>query len=381
MSPYSLSPAPCTPQNVTVNAQCAKGAIAVSWSLNPDAQYFHVVAVSNTGARLHCNTSESTCTINNLPCGQKYNITVLSVRDGCESKLSAAVEASSAPCAPRNTKGSLDCISNSAWVTWDDTEGALSYFVQAQETKGHNSSCTTNSSPCKVPDLKCGMLYTFYVIAINKYCQSNRSTTFELETGPCALKSVRAVAECYNNTILVEWEQTVDAPLYLVTAEGYDQTLISCNSSSNSCVLQNVLCGTEYSIIVSASSNKCSSLRSPPKKIKTAPCIPDNVTVVPLCQENGAAVTWRYSPVATSYLLTATGLDGQVTSYNTTLNNCTLNNLLCGKTYNLSITASGDSCTSKPSTSSFTTGTNILRQLTENSLITRLFFCKPSLKI
>uniref|UniRef100_A0A3B4UUE8 Fibronectin type-III domain-containing protein n=1 Tax=Seriola dumerili TaxID=41447 RepID=A0A3B4UUE8_SERDU len=347
--------APCEPHNVTVDAQCAEDAITVSWSPNPDAQYFHVAAMSNTGARLYCNSTGTTCTINNLPCGQNYNVTVLSVRDGCESKKSPVVHTSSVPCVPRNIKGGLDCVSNSAWMTWDESEGALSYFVLGQGTDGHNSSCTSTSSSCNVPDLKCGMVYTFHVTAINKHCRSNHSNTFELETGPCALTSISAVTQCNSDTILVEWEMTVDTPLYLVTAEGHDQTLISCNSSSNSCELQEIRCGMQYSIIVSASSDKCSSLRSPPKKIKTAPCVPDNVTVAQLCEEHGAAVTWAPSAVATSYQLTATGMDGNAASYNTSVNNFTLVDLHCGQSYSLSITASGDNCTSMPSTSSFRT--------------------------
>ncbi|XP_044055462.1 uncharacterized protein LOC122877670 [Siniperca chuatsi] len=346
--------APCAPQDVAVEAQCADSAMVVSWSPNPDAQYFHVVAVSNTRARLHCNSSGTACTIRDLPCGKNYNVTVLSLRDGCESKPSAVLETSSAPCVPRNTKGRLDCISNSAWVTWDASEGALSYSVLAQGVRGHNSSCTTTSSPCNVPDLKCGTLYTFYITAVNKRCHSNHSTTFELETGPCALASISAVTQCNSDTIQVEWEQTKNT-LYVVTAEGHDQTLISCNSSSNSCELQDVRCGMHYSIIVSTSSDKCSSLRSPPKKIKTAPCVPDNMKVVQSCEKNGATVTWGHSPVATSYLLTATGRDGHVASCNTIVNNCTLVDLHCGQPYRLSVTASGDNCTSQPSTLSFRT--------------------------
>lgn len=96
--------------------------------------------------------------------------------------------------------------------------------------------------------------------------------------GPCALRSVNATTYCDSNTILVEWEVTLDTPLYLVTAEADNQDLLSCNSTSNSCILQDVRCGMYYSIIVSASSNKCSSLRSPPKKIKTG--IPQLTTVI-----------------------------------------------------------------------------------------------------
>ncbi|XP_062419461.1 uncharacterized protein LOC119216595 [Pungitius pungitius] len=346
--------APCAPQDVAVDAQCDNGALAVSWSRNPDAQYFHVAAVSNTGARLHCNSSGTSCTIRDLPCGQHYNVTALSVRDGCESTPSAVVETSSAPCVPSNAHGRLDCISNSAWVTWDVSEGALSYYAMAREVGGHNTSCTTSSSPCDIPDLKCGTHYTFYVAAVNKYCRSNHST-FEFQTGPCALASITARTQCNSSTIVVEWEMKGDTTLYVVTAEGDDHTLISCNSSSNSCALQDVSCGMQYSIIVSTSSDKCSSLRSPPKKIKTAPCVPDNVVVAALCEGNGAAVTWARSPVATSYLLTATGRDGHESNCSTSENNCTLTALHCGQTYNFSITAIGDNCTSQPRTSSYRT--------------------------
>ncbi|XP_047442067.1 uncharacterized protein LOC125008801 [Mugil cephalus] len=347
--------APCAPQNVAVHSQCDEGAMTVSWSPNPDAQYFHVAAVSNTGARLYCNSSSTDCTIRNLPCGQSYNVTVLSVRHGCESKPSPCVESHSAPCVPRNPKGRLDCISNSAWVTWDDSAGATSYFALATAGNNHSSNCTSSASPCGVPDLKCGTLYVFHVTAMNKDCNSNHSSTFELETGPCALKSISAVAECNSDTILVEWEEKVDMPLYLVTAEGDDQNLISCNSSSNSCVLEGIQCDMHYSIIVSASSDKCSSLRSPPKKIKTAPCVPDNVTVVPSCQDNGASISWSKSLVATSYQLTATGQDGHVAACTTSVSNCSLAELHCGLTYDLVITATGGNCTSPPATSSFKT--------------------------
>ncbi|KAM3619311.1 uncharacterized protein V6R79_006036 [Siganus canaliculatus] len=347
--------APCAPQNVAVDAQCADAAMVVSWSPNPDADYFHVAAVSNTGARLYCNSSSTSCTISELPCGQSYNVTVLSVRGDCESQAGVVVTTSSAPCVPKNLRTHLDCISNSAWVEWDASDGALSYSVLAQEAGGHNSSCTSTSSQCNVPDLKCGTLYTFHATAVNDHCRSNRSTSFELETGPCALTSINAVTECGNDTILVEWELTENMPRYLVTAEGHDQTLLSCDSASSSCELHGVRCGMVYSIIVSASSDKCSSLRSPPKKIKTAPCVPVNVTVLPSCEDSGATVTWGRSLVATSYQLTATGRDGHVASCNTSVNNCSLSDLHCGQLYDLSITASGGNCTSAPAASTFRT--------------------------
>lgn len=95
------------------------------------------------------------------------------------------------------------------------------------------------------------------------------SSSVACPLGPCALNSISTVTECYSETILVQWEQTANNPIYVAIAETQDQTIISCNSSSNSCALQGIRCDTQYSIIVSASSNKCSNLRSPPVTIKT----------------------------------------------------------------------------------------------------------------
>ena len=80
------------------------------------------------------------------------------------------------------------------------------------------------------------------------------------------------------------------------------------------------------------------------------------MTVVQSCEDSGVTVTWGHSPVATSYQLTATGSDGDVVNCSTSVNNCTLADLHCGLLYNLSITASGDNCTSLPSNSSFRSG-------------------------
>lgn len=89
--PFPLS-APCAPQDVDVISQCTDASMVVSWSPNPDAQDFQVTAESNTGARHLCNSIGTACTIENLPCGRNYSVTVLSVRDGCESESSTKVE-------------------------------------------------------------------------------------------------------------------------------------------------------------------------------------------------------------------------------------------------------------------------------------------------
>lgn len=87
--------------------------------------------------------------------------------------------------------------------------------------------------------------------------------------GPCALTSINAVTQCGSDVILVDWEVVEGTSQYVVTAEDHEQNFINCESNSTSCELQGVRCGMHYSIIVSTSSDKCQSLRSPPKNINT----------------------------------------------------------------------------------------------------------------
>lgn len=77
----------------------------------------------------------------------------------------------------------MDCVTNSAWVSWDVVKGAESYTVLAVGEDGHNSTCSSSNSTCNVPDLGCGRSYTFHVTASNDACVSPPSSSFQLETG------------------------------------------------------------------------------------------------------------------------------------------------------------------------------------------------------
>ncbi|KAK0130660.1 Fibronectin type III domain-containing protein 7 [Merluccius polli] len=259
------------------------------------------------------------------------------------------------PCAALNPKGSLDCVTNSAWVSWDNSAGSLSYMAVAEAmTGGHRINCTAlRSDPsCNIPDLKCGTKYIFHVMAANAYCQNHNSSTFMLETGYCAMENITAVTECGSNRILVSWQMAGESPLYLVTAEGHDQTLISCNSTEDYCELEGADCGMRYTVVVSASSDKCRSLRSPPIQVNTAPCVPSGVAVAVTC-EAGAAVSWSPSAMDASFLVTATGASGDVRTCEASHTNCTLAGLPCGEMYTVNVTASDDNCTSQPSADFF----------------------------
>ncbi|XP_016396758.1 fibronectin-like [Sinocyclocheilus rhinocerous] len=343
--------APCPPQNVSAIVQCDLGSVLVSWNPAVDASQFRVELESeSTGTISSCNSTNTQCSIAHLPCGERFNLSVVALRGGCQSQPISDLSISSAPCIPQGVTGTVDCVTNSAWVSWDVDNGAESYTVLAVRDDGHNSTCSSSNSTCNVPDLGCGRSYTFHVTASNAACVSPPSNSFQLETAPCALSSILVVAECHSSVIMVQWHRARSGnSLYIATAEDQDRSLLSCNSSASSCNFTNVQCDKEYTIIVAASANQCSSLRSPPYKIRTAPCQPSSVQADVDCQSKDVFVSWDPSYVAQSYLLTVVGRNGDLKTCNTSDNNCTLTDLRCSNTYYVSVLASNENCTSLPS--------------------------------
>uniref|UniRef100_A0A8C1YC66 Fibronectin type-III domain-containing protein n=1 Tax=Cyprinus carpio TaxID=7962 RepID=A0A8C1YC66_CYPCA len=271
----TLDTAPCPPQNVSAIVQCDLGSVLVSWNPAVDASQFRVELESeSTSAISSCNSTNTQCSIAHLPCGERFNLSVVALRGSCQSQPSSDLSISSAPCIPQGVNGTVDCVTNSAWVSWDVDNGAESYTVLAVRDDGQNSTCSSSNSTCNVPDLGCGRSYTFVVTASNAACLSPPSNSFQLETAPCALSSIMVVAECHSSVIMVQWQRARSGKsLYIATAEDQDRSLLSCNSSTSSCNLTNVQCDKEYIIIVAASTNQCSSLRSPPYKIRTGTTI------------------------------------------------------------------------------------------------------------
>ncbi|XP_064190128.1 uncharacterized protein LOC135254105 [Anguilla rostrata] len=338
--------APCPPSNLEASLSCDSGIMMVAWDADRDADSFRVEALTSDRGALSCRTQDTFCAITNVLCGHVYAVRAVSVRNGCESAYTRAVNVSSAPCVPQEVSGNLDCVTNSAWVTWKAVMGARTYTVTAEGVGGYNASCSTTDTTCSVPDLRCGVLYTFYLTASNARCQSPPSATFEIETAPCALTAIDAITECHSSTIRVQWQLSGGSRLYIATAEGNDRSILSCNSTSASCDLIGARCGMQYTIIVAASSDKCSSLRSPPHKISTAPCDPDNLEVELQCASSSAVLSWSAGQGSLEYFAYAQGSTGDTLFCGGSNPSCVMDGLECGAVYNFSVLASDSVCNS-----------------------------------
>lgn len=76
--------AQCLPSNVMAELDCNANTVAVHWepsSDNPDS--YMALAIGTDGTRISCNTSSTSCTIENLRCGHTYSIAVTTSQTNC----------------------------------------------------------------------------------------------------------------------------------------------------------------------------------------------------------------------------------------------------------------------------------------------------------
>lgn len=80
-----LSTAPCIPQDVTTYVQCESKVGSVSWGPSDGAESYIVTATGLDGHTHQCLTNTTSCTWNDLHCGEDYTVVVRAKDDNCTS--------------------------------------------------------------------------------------------------------------------------------------------------------------------------------------------------------------------------------------------------------------------------------------------------------
>uniref|UniRef100_A0A3B3DY87 Fibronectin type-III domain-containing protein n=1 Tax=Oryzias melastigma TaxID=30732 RepID=A0A3B3DY87_ORYME len=257
---------PCPPSNVSAQMTCQSSNMTVYWDAIRDADHFLVSLTSVNGTIQLCNTTTTTCFISNATCGETFTIQVTSVRASRQVSTCFLFKFFSSPCQPKGVNGHIDCVSNSAWITWDAALGANNYTVSAVGSGISTTNCTSiTDTRCEVKDLACGVSFNFTVTASNTRCDSQPSAPFSLETGiydpkfPCPPQNVSVNASCQTHSAVISWNQSPVAESYQVVATGANGHKHMCNTSSTSCSLTELHCDEQYTVSMTASHENCTS--------------------------------------------------------------------------------------------------------------------------
>ena len=88
---YLFSPTvPCVPTGLAAERTCGESSVEVTWAASRGAQRYAVTAVAD-GHRAECSSNGTTCTLQELMCGQVYSVTMVAINDDCSTAESAAV--------------------------------------------------------------------------------------------------------------------------------------------------------------------------------------------------------------------------------------------------------------------------------------------------
>lgn len=158
-----------------------------------------------------CSTSGSSCNISSLRCGESYKVSVSGQGQNCPSpaqdwqrintgtfsfvpplikqnvflilKVICCSLVPSAPCAPTNLTVNSSCTSNNISVSWQASQGSVSYMAVAENTKGDRWTCNSTGTTCQISSLLCGQKYMVYVIGYDDNCFGARSDVIIISTG------------------------------------------------------------------------------------------------------------------------------------------------------------------------------------------------------
>lgn len=88
---YLLVSVPCGPEDVRASVSCGTDELTVTWNISVPAEYYTTIISSRIGQNLYCNSTQTRCTKEGLPCGNSYTVTVFSVTGTCFSLPSSQV--------------------------------------------------------------------------------------------------------------------------------------------------------------------------------------------------------------------------------------------------------------------------------------------------
>ncbi|XP_073438965.1 uncharacterized protein [Dendrobates tinctorius] len=349
-----LITAPCAPEHVHAETDCATNALVITWKENNRSDIFTSFLTTPSG-NMTCASEQANCTFYNLPCGSEFVASVSATNSRCSGPMSTYVTAQTAPCIPMNVNTALDCISNSALISWSNSQGALNYISSLNGSVGERYNCSSQATSCWLRSVPCGGEYTVVMMAQNDICSSVEKSVGVLETCPCAPQNMSIFSPCNSDEVSLQWLAAPGAVHYTANVRSSEGRNYMCNTTNTICSIGGLHCGETYSVTVTVFNDFLANVSLEEKTFTKAPCLPANLRAELHCGKSSATILWDRAQGATTYSVLVTGTNGfseSCTSENTT---CDVSGLQCGQVYSATLIASNAHCNGIPSTLDFYT--------------------------
>ncbi|KAJ8357215.1 hypothetical protein SKAU_G00200090 [Synaphobranchus kaupii] len=295
-------------------------------------------ALSSTGQ--NCSSSSETfCIISPLECGQNHSITVTAKNEAGPSSPSDPEDFLTFPCPPEML-WLEETVPGNCTLHWTEVYSADYYNAFLKRDDGVESGCNTTTTGCNFY-CNCGYTYFMSVFSYNQAGPSFPGPVLNYTTKDMAVQLIST------ETLEISWSVVRGAEVYQTKAAA-NSDLVLCNDTSPMCVLSDLMCDSNYSVVVTP----CSELRGcnhtcRPHSGETAPCSPEILSVT---QSNASCVnvSWTSANREATYLVELTS-DKGVETCESRGTSCEIPNLPCGTVYEVTAFATTSSGQSFPS--------------------------------
>ncbi|XP_063794962.1 fibronectin type III domain-containing protein 7-like [Pseudophryne corroboree] len=347
----SINTVPCIPRNIAVDVICDQNTILVTWAEDDANMTFTATAQSGSDYS-NCTTHEKNCEISNISCGQLYSISVDADNGQCIASSNQTEPPYFVPCKPTDVSTKPFCINDSTEISWTESPGfGINMYVAAMESNdGTQLMCRSMTGACVIEGTKCGEAYKATVTAVGINCQT-LSNEFYVDPEPCS--PINLDSQTCSGLVVVSWTAMAGALNYTTDITGESGDKHECDTANTSCSIIELMCGHQYNMTVTANGRYCSSSVSDTQTFQTAPCVPVLEQPQLNCYNNSVSLSWSTSSGAISYVSNVTSPGEETLSCYMEDPGCTINELKCGQTYSVTVTAISKQCwgpTSAPTT-------------------------------
>uniref|UniRef100_A0A4W6E8U3 Fibronectin type-III domain-containing protein n=1 Tax=Lates calcarifer TaxID=8187 RepID=A0A4W6E8U3_LATCA len=266
----------------------------VMWGSASGASSYSVEAVTDQGSMVTCNTTNNSCFLNGLQCGQIYNVTVMAKNLVCNNTVTSE---------PYHLMTELSLCTGMCMSPCFIPKCVYYPFIQSPvHPPTFRPIWRVNNSLRQFPGIR----------ATSLWVMSPTLTTKTATTLPALPQTptVEVEVDCNSDgAAVVSWNTTYGTANFSLSAivSGSLQTL--CTTQQNSCNVNSLTCGETYNISLTASNDQCS-----------------------------LTVPMRERPDVELYVATAIKASGgEVKRCNSTGSTCQFPSLACGETYNFTI--------------------------------------------
>lgn len=194
---------------------------------------------------------------------------------------------SSEPCQPVIVSARTFCNTTEVQISWHQASGVVNYLVTATGSLGYVTIHNTTQTllPAAFP---CGQEYNVTVQGEGRQCDSipsspaffrtstitylyNKSHMFHSfrpmcltawsppSPAPCIPRHLTTYVQCQSTVGSVSWGPSDGAKSYVAAATGLDGHTHLCLSNTTSCTWNKLHCGEEYTVVVRAQDDNCTS--------------------------------------------------------------------------------------------------------------------------